>query len=105
MAAEGETSSEELDVVGERFVVDDAKLIMDAVGIEEDAALGAAQRLCEIGVGQLVSVEEVSSDDGHTVKVTDEYGRTYFMGLNELGYVDIVRFDSVDGEVLYGAVE
>lgn len=82
----------------------DAKVLQGALSISDDSALGAASTLDELGVGDLASAKIVPGTT-HTVQVTDVYGKTYVIEFSQMGYLHVVRADSVDGEVIYGVVE
>lgn len=81
------------------------QLIMEAAGIEQDGAQGAAETLAELGVSELCKAELVSAKRGTVIRVVNSEDEVYYLGFGGLGYLEVVRKDSTDGEILYAPEE
>ncbi|MBR0208940.1 MAG: hypothetical protein IJQ43_08585 [Oscillospiraceae bacterium] len=77
------------------------KLLMKAGDLDRDSAEGSVELLGELGVGELKKAEKLESRFGTTLRVTDRDGRVFYLGYGGLGYLEIVRKDAPDGEILY----
>ena len=78
---------------------------MQEGGIAEDSARGAVDRLAKLGVPELVSAETVPDAWGTSLRVTDAGGQVYYLGFGGFGYLEIIRKDSIDGEVVFAYIE
>lgn len=83
----------------------EAKMFQDIVGVSNYASEGTVSTLHDVGCGEIKDVILVSSKRGYTVKVIDEDNNVYFAGLGGLGYVEVIRRDSEDGELVYAAID
>ena len=81
------------------------QLLMDAGSLDRDSAQGTVETLAELGVPPLESAELVSDARGVTLRAVDAEGAVYYLGYGGLGYLEIVRKDSEDGEILYAPEE
>ena len=81
------------------------KLIMEAGNLDRDSAEGTVDCLTELGVGEIESAELVSNNRGVILRVTDSENQVYYLGYGGLGYLEIVRKDSEDGEIIYAPEE
>ncbi len=81
------------------------QLIREAGSLDADSAQGTIETLVSLGVGTLQSAELVSNDTGVVLQVQDDKGDTYYLGYGAFGYLEIVRKDSLDGEIIYAPAE
>lgn len=81
------------------------QLIMEAAGIDQDGAQGAVEVLAELGILELSEEELVSNKRCTVIRVIDSEGNAYYLGFGGLGYLEIIRKDSPDGEILYAPEE
>lgn len=81
-----------------------ALMIKEAVGIDADRAKGASETLAGLEVGELVSAERLG-DDTYETKVTAADGRCYFLEFSQMGYLQVVRADATDGEVVWAVID
>lgn len=93
-----ETRAESEDVVDMEQSV---QLIMDAGSIDLDSAQGTVETLVDLGASALEAVELVSNKTGIVLRAEDEDGQVYYLGFGGLGYLEIIRRDSADGEIIY----
>lgn len=77
------------------------QLIMEAGKIDRDSAEGTVETLAEIGAGALESAELISEKRGIVLRVVDTENQVYYLGFGGLGYLELIRKDSADGEILY----
>lgn len=80
---------------------DGVELIKDAGNLRQDSAQGAMETLYESGAAEVTTAELVSENYGVTLKVTDVNGKVYYLGFGGSGYLEIIRKDSENGEILY----
>lgn len=81
------------------------QLIMEAADIDQDGAQGAVEVLAELGVLELSEAELVSNKRGAIIRVIDSESNAYYLGFGGLGYLEIIRKGSTDGEILYAPEE
>ena len=81
------------------------RLIREAGNLKADSAQGTVETLTSLGVGPLKSAELVSEDNGVILKVQDENNATYYLGYGSFGYLELVRKDAMDGEIIYAPVD
>lgn len=94
-----ETRAESEDVVD--MEQKSVQLIMDAGSIDLDSAQGTVETLVDLGASALEAVELVSNKTGIVLRAEDEDGQVYYLGFGGLGYLEIIRRDSADGEIIY----
>jgi hypothetical protein len=101
-----EGQNTESDKSGDNTLNENKKLIIDNIGIDDDCAQGVVDELNRLEIKKLISIQDYSTGgNGYIFSVTDEENHVYFIGLGALGYLEIIREDSLDGDILYGAVE
>ena len=81
------------------------RLIREAGSLEPDSAQGTVETLLELGIHALKGAKLVSNDNGVVLQVVDEEDHTYYLGYGDFGYLEIVRKDSLDGEIIYAPIE
>lgn len=81
------------------------ELIKDAGNLNQDSAQGAVETLYHVGAERVETVELVSENHGVTLKVTDMDGEVYYLGFGGSGYLEIIRKDSENGEILYAPID
>lgn len=81
------------------------ELIKDAGNLSQDSAQGAVETLYESGAAEVTTAELVSENHGVTLKVTDMNGEVYYLGFGGAGYLEMIRKDSPDGEILYASID
>ena len=81
------------------------EMIMNAGNLDLDSAQGTVETLAEYGITKIVSVEFVSKHLGVVLKITDGKNDVYYLGYGGNGYLEIVRKDSVDGEIIYAPID
>lgn len=84
---------------------DGVELIKDAGNLSQDSAQGAMETLYESGAAEVTTAELVSENYGVTLKVTDVSGKVYYLGFGGSGYLEIIRKDSENGEILYAPID
>lgn len=102
-AETGETSSTEIQSESEldSEMEQSIQLIMETGGIDRDSAEGTMETLTELGVPSIAKAELVSNHRGVVLQVSDAEDHVYYLGYGGFGYLEIVRRDSADGEILY----
>ena len=81
------------------------ELIKDAENLSQDSAQGAVETLYDVGAEGVETVELVSENHGVTLKVTDVNGKVYYLGFGGAGYLEMIRKDAPDGEILYAPID
>ena len=81
------------------------KLLTDEGNMDKGSARGTAETLEALGVPPIQSVFRTDGEHGFTLRINDQNGKTYYLGYDEMGYLEIVRRDAEDGEILYAAEE
>lgn len=81
------------------------QLIMEAGNIDQDSAEGTVETLLDLGASSLENVELISNTRGIVLCAIDEDGNTYYLGFGGLGYLEVIRKDSEDGEIIYALEE
>lgn len=102
-----ENQSEEIDIVqGEGTDIGHAvEIIKRAGNLSQNNAQGAVETLYESGASEVETAELVSENHGVTLKVIDVDEKVYYLGFSNLGYLEMIRKDSENGEILYVAVD
>ena len=77
------------------------RLLMEVGERDRDSAEGSVEVLGELGAAPLQGAEKLEARFGTTLRVTDRNGQVYYLGYGGLGYLEIVRRDAPDGEILY----
>lgn len=83
----------------------DLQFLSGRLGIDDDCAQGLADELDRLGASGITEVRIIPCNYGRQAVLTDAAGDTYFVVLGGLGYLELIRRDSPDGEVLYAAVD
>ncbi len=83
----------------------DAQFLAKQFGIDDDCAEGLADELHSVGASQIIEIELIPCKYGYQGRLTDDAGNTYFVVLGGLGYLELIRAGSPDGEVLYAAID
>lgn len=81
------------------------ELMKDAGNLSQDSAQGAMETLYESGAAEVTTAELVSENYGVTLKVTDVNGKVYYLGFGGSGYLEIIRKDSENGEILCAPID
>ena len=81
------------------------RLIREAGNLAADSAQGSIETLVSLGVGPLESAELVSDNNGVVLQVQDNKGNTYYLGYGSFGYLELVRKDALDGEIIYAPTD
>lgn len=84
---------------------DGVELIKDAGNLSQDSAQGAVETLYDVGSERVETAELVSEKQGVILKATDIEGTVYYLGFGGSGYLEIIRKDSPDGEILYAPID
>ena len=84
---------------------DGVELIKDAGNLSQDSAQGAVETLYDVGAERVETAELVSEKQGVILKATDIEGTVYYLGFGGSGYLEIIRKDSPDGEILYTPID
>lgn len=81
------------------------RLIRKAGDLDLDSAQGTVETLLELGINFLKDAKLVSNDHGVVLQIVDEKDNTYYLGYGGLGYLEIIRKDSLNGEIIYAPME
>lgn len=81
------------------------QLLIEIGKLDSDSAEGTVYTLTELGISQLEKVKKIPCKTGVALQVTDSTGNTYYLGYGELGYLEVIRKDSMDGELLYVPID
>ena len=81
-----------------------AQIIGEAMGFSESRANAAAERVRYAELGELASAERVESLT-NTAKVTTVDGDVYYLAFSSNDFLQVVRKDEPDGEVVWGIVD
>lgn len=81
-----------------------ARIIGEAMGFSESRANAAAERMGYAELGELESAERVESLS-NTAKVTTVDGVVYYLSFSSKDFLQVVRKDELDGEVVWGIVD
>lgn len=81
------------------------QLIMSAGNLDLDSAQGAIEALNDLNISSVKEAEQVSNNSGVILKIIDAKNDIYYLGFGSFGYLEIVRKDSPDGEIIYAPVE
>ena len=63
------------------------------------------ETLYDVGAERVETAELVSEKQGVVLKATDTEGTVYYLGFGGSGYLEIIRKDSPDGEILYAPID
>lgn len=98
-------SSNEAGAEEEQIPLDaNAVIIKTATGYDDDCCAGASETLEELEIGDLESVTLVP-EYSYTYKATTFDGQDYYLEFGEYGYLEVVRSDALDGEVLWAVID
>lgn len=78
---------------------------MSAGNLDLDSAQGAIEALNDLNISSVKEAEQVSNNSGVILKIIDAKNDIYYLGFGSFGYLEIVRKDSPDGEIIYAPVE
>ena len=53
----------------------------------------------------LSDAQVLPGTSGKVIEVTNNFGKKYFFGLSIFGFVEIVRSDSITGEIVYAPLD
>lgn len=81
------------------------QLIMSAGNLDLDSAQGAIEALNDLNISSVKEAEQVSNNSGVILKIIDAKNDIYYLGFGSFGYLEIVRKDSPDGEIIYAPME
>ena len=81
-----------------------ANLIKEVTGYDDDCCAGAAETLAELKVGELAQME-LAPNRSYTYRAETVDGRVYYLGFGGLGYLELVRADDINGEVVWGVID
>ncbi len=84
---------------------DGVELIKDAGNLSRDSAQCAVETLYNVGAERVKTAELVSEKQGVVLKATDTEGTVYYLGFGGSGYLEMIRKDSPDGEILYAPID
>ena len=97
----GETQAEQ---TGEDTMQTNEQLLIRKLGLSEDRAKGACEKLQEAGVPRLKKAGWVSKQKDALASVTDENGETYLLAFGGLGFLESIVRES-DDRYLYFQTE
>lgn len=91
---------------GDDVMKNSAVLLQEELHISESRAQGAMETMTQAGVDpDLKKVEPVSKTPGIKALVTDSKGNTYYLSFGGLDFLELIRRDSADGEIIYGMIQ
>ena len=83
-----------------------AVLLQKELHISESRAQGAMETMTQAGVDpDLKKVKLVSKTPSIKALVTDSKGNTYYLAFGGLDFLELIRRDSADGEIIYGMIQ
>lgn len=81
-------------------------MLQNKLKISEVRAEGALEILTQSGVvSPFKKVKPLDTKRGIQALVTDQTGQNYYLGFDDLGFLELVRKDSAQGEVVYGILQ
>ena len=81
------------------------QLIMSAGNLDLDSAQGAMETLNALGISSIKEAERVPNNSSVVLQIIDTKNNIYYLGFGTFGYLEIVRKDSLDGEIIYAPME
>lgn len=81
------------------------ELIMSAGNLDLDSAQGAMETLNDLNISSIQEAEQVSNNSSVVLKIIDAKNDIYYLGFGSFGYLELVRKDSPDGEIIYAPME
>ena len=91
---------------GEDEMNNSVDLLCSNLKISEARAKGAVEILMQSGVSsQLKKVKIINNKQGIETIVTDKDGKKYYLSFDEMGFLELVRRDSAQGEIVFGIVQ
>jgi len=91
---------------GDDVMESSAVLLQKELYISESRAHGAMKTMTQAGVDpDLKKVKLVSKTSGIKALVTDSKGNTYYLAFGGLDFLELIRRDSADGEIIYGMIQ
>lgn len=90
----------------ESKIMDNKKIFMEELNMDDKEAERLAKKLYRIGIGAIESANIEESDE-HVILVCakDDEDHTYYIALGTDGSLGIIREGSRDGNVIYGPVD
>ncbi len=83
-----------------------AVLLQKELHISESRAQGVMETMTQAGVDpDLKKVKLVSKTPGIKALATDSKGNTYYLAFGGLDFLELIRRDSADGEIIYGMIQ
>lgn len=74
--------------------------------ISEARAKGTMEILVQSGVSPRLEAVKISNDkQGIEAIVTDDNGKDFYLSFDETGFLELVRRDSAQGEIIFGIIE
>jgi len=70
-------------------------------GLLEESIDEIIEVLNKLECQEIVDAKILPSKIGTTIEINGANDKTFFIGLGEYGYVEIVRGDSIDGSIVY----
>ena len=81
------------------------QLIMSAGNLDLDSAQGAMETLNDLNISSIQEAEQVSNNSSVVLKIIDAKNYIYYLEFGSFGYLELVRKDSPDGEIIYAPME
>lgn len=81
------------------------QLIMSAGALDLDSAQGTMEALNALGISSIKEAERVPNNSSVVLQIIDTKNNIYYLGFGTFGYLEIVRKDSLDGEIIYAPME
>lgn len=81
------------------------QLIMSAGALDLDSAQGTMEALNALGISSIKEAEQVPNNSSVVLQIIDTKDNIYYLGFGTFGYLEIVRKDSLDGEIIYAPME
>lgn len=89
---------------GEDQMLTNESLLISKLGLTQDRARGACEKLEEAGIPPLTKARWLMGQKGSQASVTDENGEKYRLIFGGLGFLETVMRES-DGEYLYYQID
>lgn len=91
---------------GKSEMKNSAEMLRDKLKISEARANGTMEILTQSGVSpQLKKVKLISDKQGIEAIVTDKSGNSYYLAFDGMEFLELVRKDSAQGEIVYGILQ
>lgn len=86
--------------------LDNISLLMKKLSIDKDCAEGIIEELERVGMtSPIKKVKKLDSKKGISANIIDNNKKKYYIGLGELGYLEIIREDTIDGPILFATMD